>query len=148
MMPDMLESWLILELGLHHWGLLRVMGGRGSHIIIVIIVIIHIFLAIEICWSFMFICAPILCESLVLDLGQGDTLSYKVIPLQNLSNITRGVFVQFLVIPENDNCDIDRAQYGKLMRLLEEAALALKERSVQAVMSARIGLESWHGDIH
>ena len=37
------------------------------------------------------------------------------------------VFVQLLIVAEDDNGDVDGAQHGELMRLLEQAALALEE---------------------
>jgi hypothetical protein len=48
---------------------------------------------------------------------------------QDLSNITTRVFVQFLVIAEDDDRDIDGTEDGELMRLLEQATFALKEGS-------------------
>jgi hypothetical protein len=49
---------------------------------------------------------------------------------QDLSNVTTRIFVQLLIIPKDYDRDIDRAEDGKLMRLLEQATFALEERSV------------------
>lgn len=44
-------------------------------------------------------------------------------------DITRGKLVQLFVVPENDNCYIDRTEDGKLMSLLEKTAFALEKGS-------------------
>jgi hypothetical protein len=49
---------------------------------------------------------------------------------QDLSNVTTRIFVQLLIISKDYDRDIDRAENGKLMRLLEQATFALEERSV------------------
>jgi hypothetical protein len=46
---------------------------------------------------------------------------------QDLSNITTRVFVQLLIIPKYYDRNIDRAENGELMRLLEQATFALEE---------------------
>jgi len=58
-MPNMLECWLVLKLRWHHR---RFMGNviRWRTHVIIIVVVIKIFLAIEVCWSFMFVCSSIL----------------------------------------------------------------------------------------
>jgi hypothetical protein len=53
-----------------------------------------------------------------------------LISRQNLSYITTRVFVQLLVIAKYDDRDIDGAEDGQLMRLLEQTAFALEESSV------------------
>lgn len=65
MVSDVLEliCRLMLVLGRHH---LRILGHpvilwRGSHIVVV--VVIHIFLAIEVCRTFMFVGTAILADS-------------------------------------------------------------------------------------
>ena len=57
-------------------------------------------------------------------------VTYILIPRQDLPNITTGVFVQFLVVAEDYNRDIDRAENGKLMRLFEKTSFALEESPV------------------
>ncbi len=63
-------------------------------------------------------------------------MTYILVSGQDLANITTRVFVQLLIIPKDDDGDIDRTQDGKLMRLLEQTAFALEERSVRRALSA------------
>ena len=58
-----------------------------------------------------------------------------MISSQDLSNITTRVFVQLLIISKDYDRDIDRAENRELMRLLEQAALALEEGSVETSAS-------------
>lgn len=44
-----------------------------------------------------------------------------------LVDVARRVFVQLLIVAEDDDRDVDGAQHGQLVRLLEQAALALEE---------------------
>lgn len=53
-----------------------------------------------------------------------------MVSCQDLCNITTRVFVQLLIIAKDYDCDIDGTEDGELMRLLEQATFALKERSV------------------
>lgn len=53
--------------------------------------------------------------------------SIVLISRQDLSNIATRVFVQLLIISKYYDGDIDRAENGELMRLLEETTLALKK---------------------
>lgn len=52
-----------------------------------------------------------------------------MLSLQCLPNVARRVFVQLPVLTEDDDCHIHGAKDGELVRLLEEATLALQERS-------------------
>jgi hypothetical protein len=58
-----------------------------------------------------------------------------LISSQDLSNITTRVFVQLLIISKDYDGDIDRAENGELMRLLEQAAFALEEGSAETLAS-------------
>jgi hypothetical protein len=58
-----------------------------------------------------------------------------LISRQDLSNITTRVFVQLLIIAKDYNRDIDRAEDGKLMRLLEKTSFALEKRPVARQVS-------------
>ena len=44
-----------------------------------------------------------------------------------LIDVGRGVLVELLIVPEDDNGDVDGTQDGQLMRLLEQAAFPLEE---------------------
>jgi hypothetical protein len=57
-------------------------------------------------------------------------VTYICVSVQNLSDITARVFVQLLVISKYYDCDINGAENGKLMRLLEETTFALEKCSV------------------
>lgn len=59
---------------------------------------------------------------------------------QDLSNVTTRVFVQLLIISEDYDRDIDRAENGELMRLLEQAAFALEESSVETLAKPVLNL--------
>jgi hypothetical protein len=48
---------------------------------------------------------------------------------EDLSNIAARVFVQLFVIAKYNDRNVNRAENGKLMRLLEQAAFALQESS-------------------
>lgn len=50
--------------------------------------------------------------------------------LQRVADVAGGVGVQLSVLPEDDDCNVDGAEDGEFMRLLEEAAFALEEGSV------------------
>ena len=53
-----------------------------------------------------------------------------MVSVQDLSNITTRIFVQLLIIAKDYDRDINGTENGELMRLLKQAAFALKERSV------------------
>jgi hypothetical protein len=108
MMSDMLES-LILELRRHHLGFDRAMMGCTRSIVIVVIVI-HLSLPAEVRGALVFVGSSIV-----------------LISSQDLPNITTRVFIQLLIISKDYDRDIDRAENGELMRLLEQAAFALEE---------------------
>ena len=61
--------------------------------------------------------------------------AYVLISGQDLSNITTRVFVQLLIITKDYDGDIDGAENGELMRLLEQAAFALEEGSAETLAS-------------
>jgi hypothetical protein len=48
-------------------------------------------------------------------------------PRDSLVDVARRVLVQLLVVTEDDDCDVDGAQHGKLVRLLEQTTFALEE---------------------
>lgn len=55
--------------------------------------------------------------------------TYVLIALDCFVDIARGELIQLLVVPEDDDRDVDRTENGKLMRLLEETAFALEKGS-------------------
>ena len=48
-------------------------------------------------------------------------------PSNDLVDIVRRVFVEFLVVTKDDYSDFDLAENGEFVRLLEKAAFALEE---------------------
>jgi len=48
-------------------------------------------------------------------------------PSHNLVDVRGRVLVQLLIVPEDDDGDVDRAEDGKLVRFLEQTAFALEE---------------------
>ena len=66
----------------------------------------------------MLICATILYRSVFVPCNY-LVMTHIIVSCQNLPDITTRILVQFLVIAEDDDSDIDGAEHGKLMRLLE-----------------------------
>lgn len=53
-----------------------------------------------------------------------------MVSCDQISHIARGVLVQLLIAAEDKHGDIDGAEHGQLMRLLEKTALSLQERAI------------------
>lgn len=67
-------------------------------------------------------------------------LTYVLKPPNDLVDVRRRVLVQLLVVPKDNNSDVDGAQDGELMRLLEQTTFALeKGHAAVAVVSNCIG---------
>ena len=60
---------------------------------------------------------------------------------QDLSNISARVFVQLLIVAKYYDCDIDGAENGKLMRLLEKSSFPLEKRPAAAQVSSYAKME-------
>lgn len=54
-------------------------------------------------------------------------MTYILIATESIVHVTRGVLIEFLVVAENDNGDIDGTKNGQLMSLLEQSTFALEE---------------------
>ncbi len=54
-------------------------------------------------------------------------MTYILIATESLVHVTRGVLIEFLVVTENDNGDIDGTKNGQLMGLLEQSTFTLEE---------------------
>lgn len=65
--------------------------------------------------------------------------TYVLVSTDGLIDVTRGEFIQLLIVTKNDDCDIDRAEDGKLMGLFEETAFSLEKGAKAA------GLAAGHG---
>lgn len=72
--------------------------------------------------------------------------TYILISSNRLVDVARGEFVQLLVVTEDDDGHVDRAENRQLMRLLEQASFPLEEGtntnsvSTQQSSAARLGL--------
>lgn len=55
--------------------------------------------------------------------------TYVGIARDELAHVRRGVLIEFLVVAKYKDGHVHRAEHGKLVSLLEEAALALQERT-------------------
>jgi hypothetical protein len=101
------EGWLSLKVLGHH-GSSHALSVRRRGIALIVLVVIRA--TVEVCGSFVLVWPAVIC-----------------VPGDELPHVTGGVLVQLLVLAKDEHGDIDRAQYGQLMCLLEEAALALQE---------------------
>jgi len=54
-----------------------------------------------------------------------------LVAADGLVDVAGRKLVELLVVAEDDDGDVDRAQHGELMRLLEQAAFALQESAAQ-----------------
>jgi hypothetical protein len=135
-MSDMLESRLIRELRRHHlWFDRAAVLGHPRPILIVII--IHIFpLARKVRGSLVFVGSSILKKVTSAMFRRCARVgTYVVVSGQDLSNVGTRVLVQFLVISKDNNGDVDGAEDGQLMCLLEQTAFALEESSANGMIS-------------
>lgn len=114
-MPYVLKAGMVLHLRVQH-GELGIGRGRASMFVcllaalVIVIVVSSAALVREIRRSFMLMCIAIVLEA-----------------ADDLVDVGRRVLVQLLVVPEDDDGDIHGAEDGELVRLLEQAALALEE---------------------
>lgn len=114
-MAHVLEAGMVLHLRVHHG--MRVGCGGASLLSIlpvvaalVVLVVVPAALVGEVGGAFMLVGAAIVLEA-----------------ADDLVDVGGGVLVQLLVVAEDDDGDVDGAEDGELVGLLEEAALALEE---------------------
>lgn len=84
---------------------------RRTRSVVVIIIVLHLSLPTEVPGALMFV-----------------RTSIVLVSVQDLSNITTRIFIQLLIIAKDYDRNINGTENGELMRLLEQAAFALKER--------------------
>jgi hypothetical protein len=106
LVPDVLKCGLILQVMGHHavlllWRRVRI-ALRGSHCVLVVLVVIHILFAHEVFGAFVLMSAAII-----------------LVSANGLVDITRGKFIELLVVTEDDDCDVDGAQHRELMGFFE-----------------------------
>lgn len=129
-MPYMLEGRMIGHLWVHHGVIgLRCAAVLASFVrsvfIIFIIIVRACMLIRKVLWSLVFVRAAIVLE-----------------PPDYIVDIRRRVFVQLLVVAKDDDGDIDGAEDGEFVRLLEETAFALEEGDAAvAVVADRFNLD-------
>jgi K+-sensing histidine kinase KdpD len=68
---------------------------------------------------------------------RGGWDAYILVPANRLVDVARGELVQLLVVAEDDDSNVDGAEHRELMRLLEQAAFALKEGAVPGQYQSR-----------
>lgn len=67
-----------------------------------------------------------------------------MVAADGLVDVAGRELVQLLVVAEDDDCDVDGAEDGKLMSLLEEAAFALQKGAAEESVSGLGGKsQSW-----
>lgn len=64
------------------------------------------------------------CLKFGVDLAQG---THILIFGDQVAHVTGGVLVKLLIITKDEDCDVNRAEDGELVRLLKQAAFALEE---------------------
>lgn len=108
-MPDMLKAGMVLHA--HHRLLrLRCTPLISFTITVFVFVIIAATFVCEVLRALMFMCAAIVLEA-----------------AHDLVDVGGRVFVQLLIMAKDHNRDVDGAEDGELVRLLEQAAFALEE---------------------
>jgi hypothetical protein len=112
--PHVLERWVVLEMVGHHgvlWGGMGISRGRAHHHVdVFVVIVVHVLLPHEILGAFVLVRSAII-----------------LIATDGLVDVARGELVQLLVVAEDDDGNIDRAENGELVGLLEEAAFALQK---------------------
>jgi hypothetical protein len=145
---DVLVGLRVLEMVRHHTVL-----GRGVRVpwcsgalVVLVLVIVAVLLAHKVLGALVLVCAAIL-RDLSVSCSFSATLcprirgAYILVPANGLVDVARRKLVQLLVVAEDDDGDVNRAEHGELMRLLEQAAFALQESAAQG--------QSWfRGDCH
>lgn len=64
--------------------------------------------------------------------------TYKFESRDGVIDIARGELIQLLVVPKNNDGDVDRTEHGKLMRLFEQTAFALEKSPVKSTVNKAI----------
>jgi uncharacterized membrane protein len=120
---------------------------RWARSIIIVIIIVHLALATEVCGPLVFVRSSILQKISCNSLAVCKTGTYVLISSQDLPNFTTRVLIQLFIIPKDYDRDIDRTKDGKLMRLLEQTAFALKKSSANTHLISNC-LEAGRNEAH
>lgn len=136
---DLRERRLLLtvELRGHHLRLDALMCARRRTVAIIVIIVIVA--AVEIRGTLVLVGAAMLghVSSTCAWRAARTAPTYVLISADELVHVGRGVFVELLVVAEDEDGDVDGAEDGELVRLLEETALALEKGSAQAESATR-----------
>ena len=127
----MLKMWWQYSSGLR-WN--RLLSGVGHLLIVVVFfIVISSGLVLKISGPFVFVWLAILLmvSEMAENIGRSDT--YILIPIQCFLDVPRGKLVQLLVVPEDDNGNVDGTKYRQLMRFLEQAAFSFEKGTVEYV---------------
>jgi hypothetical protein len=119
---------LAVELRRHHLGVQRLMALRRAAISLVVLV--FVITTIEIRRAFVLIWSAVLRKQLAREgprRMERLRVTYELVSGNEVAHIARGVLINLLVVAEDEDGDIDRAQDGELVSLLEQATLALEE---------------------
>lgn len=131
-MSDVLESWMVLHswrwllLLLHH--LVRVVVRCTSRVCdilfpaLVVLVVVSATLVREVLGTFVFVRTAILCAQSVYGLASVSCMPKKGVQVSRdtyilesrdgVVDVAGGVLVEFFVVTEDDNGDVDGAEYG------------------------------------
>lgn len=128
MVSHVWERRLTGEVRGHHLRLHGLALWRGTVLVLFVFLVIA---AIEVGGALVFVGSAMLgATSVSIWLGRGTAATHKMVPLDKLVHVGRGVLVQLLVRAEDEDGNIDGAEHGELVRLLKETALALEEGAV------------------
>lgn len=130
-MSDVLEGGLALKMVRHHGMLWRGMGvsrrGSAHHLDVFILLLVQVFLAHEVFRAFVLVRSAILRVPVSALSPGGHGGAYILIPADGLIDIAGRELVQLLVVSKYDHSNVDGAEDGELVGLLEETAFALEE---------------------
>lgn len=70
-------------------------------------------------------------------MGGKVAAAYILVPTDGLVDVTRRELIQLLVVAEDDDGNVDRAEHRELVGLLEQAAFALQEGSATGQFQLR-----------
>lgn len=122
------ELRVALEVRREHLGVHGVGLRRGAVLVLVLVVICA---AVEVGGALVLVGAAVLFSVSVWDFvvrSEGET--HIGIATQDGAHFARRVFKELLVVAENNDGNIYRAEHGKLMSLLEETAFAFQKGAV------------------
>jgi hypothetical protein len=126
---EVLEGGLVVQ-GMRDHGLL----GRRVRVhavgqVVVVVIVVAVLLVLEVIGALEFVRATVLAQLATAAWREGVTYrrSGVLVALQEVGEVGGGVFVELVVLAEDDDGDVDGGEDGELVGLLEETALALEK---------------------